>query len=49
MAPRRRSFNRVIARTPHGEGEPAMSKKGGNKTKTAPKPPMANKGPKQKG
>jgi len=26
-----------------------MSKKGGNKTKTAPKPPMANKGPKQKG
>jgi len=25
-----------------------MSKKGGNKTKTAPKPPMANKGPKKK-
>jgi len=25
-----------------------MSKKGGNKTKTAPKPPMANKGPKVK-
>jgi hypothetical protein len=26
-----------------------MSKKGGNKTKAAVKPPMANKGPKKKG
>jgi len=25
-----------------------MSKKGGNKTKTAPKPPVVNKGPKKK-
>jgi hypothetical protein len=25
-----------------------MSKKGGNKTKASPKPPMANKGPKKK-
>jgi hypothetical protein len=33
--------------TPQEEAE--MSKKGGNKTsKSAPKPPMANKGPKKK-
>jgi hypothetical protein len=31
-----------------GTREVDMSKKGGNKAKTAPKPPMANKGPKKK-
>jgi hypothetical protein len=30
------------------ERDLTMSKKGGNKTKTAPKPPMENKGPKKK-
>ena len=31
-----------------GTEEGDMSKKGGNKEKSAPKPPMANKGPKKK-
>jgi hypothetical protein len=39
----------VIRRLWRDQGkESEMSKKSGNKTKTSPKPPMENKGPKKK-
>jgi hypothetical protein len=43
----RRAGSPLAGRSP-AQKEDIMSKKGGNKTKAAPKTPMANKGPKKK-